>query len=1612
MSEFRIHHDVNELLSLLHVRGGDGAEGYIDLLQKHRTPYVNTTVSSHSAKVKLAEFSKTPEDFLRKYEELKSKNVRNLDPLVYLLSKLCEDKETLQFLQQNAKERSESSTNTTATTTTSYSLPQTSTKMSMQELDELRKKLGNVTASSNAPLPAEVTRKMLRDKHNKKNPTLPNPVFPNWVYDRPALLGDFITSSGPSGDPAVAIGTMPLPAQEQALVEDLLFVLVGVDGRDITAQPVLGRQNRSFIVDSTLDMSIKELVNRILPVASYYSTITRFIEEKSSFEYGQVNHALTAAMRTLMKEYLILVTQLEHLQRQGLLSLQKLWFYIQPTMRTMEILASIASSVDKGECMGGATLSLLHDRTFNYTGDSQAQELCLYLTKAASVPYFEILEKWTYRGIIKDPYSEFMVEEHELQKEKIQEDYNDKYWDQRYTIVQHRIPSFLQKMADKILSTGKYLNVVRECGRDVTCPDAKEVLYTLKERAYVEQIEKAYNYASKVLLDFLMEEKELVLRLRSIKHYFLMDKGDFFVHFMDLTEEELKKPVDDIVPPRLEALLELALRMSTANTDPFKDDLKIDLMPHDVITQLLRVLAIETKQEKAIINAEPTEVGLSGLEAFSFDYIVKWPLSLIINRKALTRYQMLFRHIFYCKHVERLLCNVWICNKDFKLYSSHCAKWFAAAFALRQRMLNFVQNIQYYMMFEVMEPTWHIMENNLKTASNIDDVLCHHTSFLDNCLKDCMLTNPELLRIFSKLMSVCVMFTSCMQRFTQSKRLERLSKEQGTMDGPPTEREHAEEAEKKRLNTKLLPEHADTLQSDAGFETSVSKFDSSFSTLLLDLLDKLSIYSTNDCEHSMISIIYRLDFNGFYTERLEKMAIERSQKASATLDGFIPVICEAAIRSHRRRDFYGRLLVSMIHRVVMFTARGEPVTEQRAPSWGTNMFSLWLIWVCLVQSSAMLSHVERYDVVTPRRQKRSLQDNQEHCYYQGHIEGNEGLFTVCDYSGYVRAQQQVYLIEPLGQSEEGGHAVYRPEDLKTINSSSNTPPLYDQDQAHDPRLSSLFRSRSRKTQPVAGPQKFVELFVVVDNTEYKLYGSETKSRVLGAINHVDKLYRALNIRVMLVGLEIWTYRDYMDVDTNSETTLDHFLLWRQADLLKRIKHDNAQFVTGKDFDGNTVGLANKFAMCTENSGGVNQDHHGNPIGLASTIAHEMGHKLWLPSCLSRPSSITNIAAGPSCGNNLLDPGEECDCGPVEECQNPCCDAWTCRLTEGFQCAQGECCNNCQLQPAGGVCRESASDCDLPEYCTGESEQCPEDSFEMNGKPCYDQAHGYCSNGQCPTHQQHCWRLFGQEEASPSQVKRADFRLLGLECKLAVDDDKSRNIDMVPKGTKCGPNKVCLDNRCVDISVYGKKEDCSKKCNNNGYADLPQVQSGIIAGVCAALSILLTVTVVTAGLMCCKKDNTDNFTYKRKGNSAPDKLNPIFQDGSVKDRPQISAPTFMASTATQAYAPLVVTVTPSRAAPQATPLPPSLPPPSKAQVESSPQAALTRLCGGRVHFKHCSVVPQLISLNAAKPAPPPVPPVKPSPPPAARVKPSPPPAARVKPSPPPPPPAKPQTLRLT
>lgn len=44
-------------------------------------------------------------------------------------------------------------------------------------------------------------------------------------------------------------------------------------------------------------------------------------------------------------------------------------------------------------------------------------------------------------------------------------DYSADYWLKKYTIRRERIPIFLESVSDIILRAGKYLNVIRQCGK-------------------------------------------------------------------------------------------------------------------------------------------------------------------------------------------------------------------------------------------------------------------------------------------------------------------------------------------------------------------------------------------------------------------------------------------------------------------------------------------------------------------------------------------------------------------------------------------------------------------------------------------------------------------------------------------------------------------------------------------------------------------------------------------------------------------------------------------------------------------------------------------------------------------------------------------------------------------------------------------------------------------------------------------------------------------------------------------------------------------------------------------------------------------------------------------
>ena len=61
-----------------------------------------------------------------------------------------------------------------------------------------------------------------------------------------------------------------------------------------------------------------------------------------------------------------------------------------------------------------------------------------------------------------------------------------------------------------------------------------------------------------------------------------------------------------------------------------------------------------------------------------------------------------------------------------------------------------------------------------------------------------------------------------------------------------------------------------------------------------------------------------------------------------------------------------------------------------------------------------------------------------------------------------------------------------------------------------------------------------------------------------------------------------------------------------------------------------------------------------------------------------------------------------------------------------ECLSGTCCDGCHFRGVEVLCRPASGDCDIAEYCTGFSADCPEDLFVEANQPCGSQASGPCN----------------------------------------------------------------------------------------------------------------------------------------------------------------------------------------------------------------------------------------------------------------------------------------------
>ncbi|EAR93549.3 Spc97/Spc98 family protein (macronuclear) [Tetrahymena thermophila SB210] len=670
------------------------------------------------------------------------------------------------------------------------------------------------------------------------------------------------------------LGAMSPQLQELYLIEDLLFVMTGIEGNYIKKKADQYRKPYIYCIEpyletSTCESSLKQLVNKILEICLQYDKIQNYIAQHQQFSFGTVSQALCAALGLLLREYVVMINQLDQEFQKAELTLQKLWFYIQPSLKVMEALYKLVSETENYK--GGELLSKLYDLLKN-TSDKQIVDIYYYVLQKSFAPYVQMLSQWIYYGQIDDLFQEFFIQENVfVKRDNISKDFKENYWDQRFILREKQVPAFLYLWKEMVFKTGKYLSVLSEHeGKVVSSPFELDLVQNyetyLQMQDFSQPIQKAYEWANAQIMHLVVVDQDLQGRLKSIKNYFFLERGDFFVYFLDSSEEELIKQARQVSKEKLESLLEMSIRTSSLSSDPYVEDLTYEFSQYTLKEQLFAYqnsqmnpnLLNDQNQEKFKIHTPA--LTLKGLDLFSLDYRIKWPLNLIFNRKTLTKYQLIFRHLFNCKYIERQLSNAWLVQQSMK--ELNVQRIFLKGYALTQRMIHYVKNFIYYICFEVIETKWQKLKSNLKSVQQFEDIIQHHDQFLDECLKECVLLDTSLINTIQSINSCCQTFAQFIQnnisiiKKPESQNTAHLLN-QDEKKTPLQQRK--EQVEEQRKHARILV--AEKNYKDF-FQKYTQKFDSSLKDLMKIINNMITKYDTY-----LINLIARLDFDGFYSNQ-------------------------------------------------------------------------------------------------------------------------------------------------------------------------------------------------------------------------------------------------------------------------------------------------------------------------------------------------------------------------------------------------------------------------------------------------------------------------------------------------------------------------------------------------------------------------------------------------------------------------------------------------------------------------------------------------------------------------------------------------------------------------
>ena len=516
---------------------------------------------------------------------------------------------------------------------------------------------------------------------------------------------------------------------ETALLRDLPFTLQGLSSTNLPFS-----SDSSLKLPLTLPVPIISILHTLAEPSLLYRQLVSFVK---SADGGLLAQSLRAAIGGELRSYLGLVATLEGQIRRALASLDEreprggigkagvtlkrcvVWTR-EATMGLR--LMSLISEESKSK-RGGQLISLIHGFSSSH-GDPMvgafAERLLVHVTR----PFYDKLRQWIYDGELSDPYHEFFVSEQDPIAVKDTNEERSRgaassVWEDKYKLNEGMVPSIItQDFAQKVFLIGKSLNFIRygcsdsQWVEEYSKAASKELRYGDTETLET-WIDEAYKTTMARLIHLMAEKFHLFEHLKALKNYILLGQGDFIALLMESLSSNLDRPAGAQYRHTLTAQLEHAIRGSNAQYDS---------------PEVLRRLDARMLQ---------TTHGDIGWDCFTLEYKIDAPADVVVTDWGNRQYLKVFNFLWRIKRVEFALSSTWRkCMTGARGVLQGEDKNVAQAWKLTRgvlaEMIHFISQLQYYILFEVIESSWDELQTAIhKEGCTLDDLIKAHTKYLN-----------------------------------------------------------------------------------------------------------------------------------------------------------------------------------------------------------------------------------------------------------------------------------------------------------------------------------------------------------------------------------------------------------------------------------------------------------------------------------------------------------------------------------------------------------------------------------------------------------------------------------------------------------------------------------------------------------------------------------------------------------------------------------------------------------------------------------------------------------------------------------------------------------------